>query len=27
VEVFQPFIWIAGVAMLKAGYGKRGIDA
>jgi len=27
VKVFQPFTWIAGAAMLKAGYHKRGIEA
>jgi hypothetical protein len=26
VKVFQPFTWIAGAAMLKAGYHKRGIE-
>lgn len=26
VKVFPPFTWIAGAAMLKAGYHKRGIE-
>jgi hypothetical protein len=26
VKVFQPFTWIAGAAMLKACYHKRGVE-